>query len=443
MKCQRVTVFDGESDFMKDISSLMQTRLTTDRIAFLDSVAEVAARYQVSVYVVGGFVRDLLLNIKNVDIDLVVEGDGIIFAEKLAEKFDGQTSRYKKFGTATLILQDRPNIDVATARTESYSCPAALPDVEPSNIKLDLARRDFTVNSMAVKLSARGTFFLIDLFGGEIDLKDGLIRVLHDRSFVDDPCRLFRAIRFEQRFEFCVEGQTKQLMRSAIENNLIDKLSGDRLMNEIKILLSEVEPVRCVDRMRELWLLQEIVPEIFGDDFHWTIMKKVDSALAWADMIPLTKKPEAWFVYFHMLFMVTDDEAFKGMMVRLNFPKNIFGRMCSDRECFAEAMHDLSEERELRPSEIYNIFSKQSSETVILLLAACSNKRIKEYVELYFKKYCASSKIELNGDDLIGMGMEPGSSFNEVFKALRDARINGQVTTRDEEIILVESQFLK
>ena len=153
-------MFDGESGFMKDVSSLIKTQLKADHIAFLNSVAEVAAHNQVSVYVVGGFVRDLLLNIKNVDIDLVVEGDGIVFAEKLAEKFDGRTSRYKKFGTATLILQGRPNIDVATARTESYSCPAALPDVEPSTIKLDLARRDFTVNSMAIKLSERGTFFL-------------------------------------------------------------------------------------------------------------------------------------------------------------------------------------------------------------------------------------------------------------------------------------------
>ena len=104
---------------MKDVSSLMQTRVKADHRAFLNSVAEVAAHNQVSVYVVGGFVRDLLLNIKNVDIDLVVEGDGIVFAEKLAEKFDGRTSRYKKFGTATLILQGRPDIDVATARTES------------------------------------------------------------------------------------------------------------------------------------------------------------------------------------------------------------------------------------------------------------------------------------------------------------------------------------
>ena len=436
-------MFDGESGFMKDISSLIRAQLKADHIAFLKSVADVAAHNQVSVYVVGGFVRDLLLNIKNVDIDLVVEGDGIVFAEKLAEKFDGRTSVYKKFGTATLMLQGQPNIDVATARTESYSRPASLPDVEPSTIKLDLARRDFTANSMAVKLSERGTFYLIDLFGGEIDLKNGLIRILHDRSFVDDPCRIFRAIRFEQRFEFYVEGQTKQLMRSAIENNLIDKLSGDRLMNEIKILLSEADPVRCVDRMRELSLLQTIAPEIFDDDFHWTIMKKVDSALGWADTIPMTTKPEAWFVYFHTLFMITDDEVFEGMMARLNFPSNIYGRMCLDREYFVEAMHDLSEERELKPSEIYDIFSKQSPETVILLLAACSNKRMEEYVELYFKKYCASAKIELSGDDLIGMGMEPGSSFNDVFKVLRDARVNGQITSRDEEIVLVESQFLK
>ena len=436
-------MFDGESGFMKDISSLIRAQLKAGHIAFLKSVADVAAHNQVSVYVVGGFVRDLLLNIKNVDIDLVVEGDGIVFAEKLAEKLDGRTSMYKKFGTATLMLQGQPNIDVATARTESYSRPASLPDVEPSTIKRDLVRRDFTVNSMAVKLSERGTFYLIDLFGGEIDLKNGLIRILHDRSFVDDPCRIFRAIRFEQRFEFYMEGQTKQLMRSAIENNLIDKLSGVRLMNEIKILLSETDPVRCVDRMRELSLLQAIAPEIFDDDFHWTIMKKVDSALGWADTIPMTTKPEAWFVYFHTLFMVTDDEVFEGMMMRLNFPSNIYGRMCLDRECFVEAMHGLSEERELKPSEIYDIFSKQSPETVIILLAVCSNKRIKEYVELYFKKYCASAKIELSGDDLIGMGMEPGSSFNDVFKVLRDARVNGQVTSRDEEIVLVESQFLK
>jgi len=169
---------------------------------------------------------------------------------------------------------------VATARTEHYPHPAALPEVEPSTIKLDLARRDFTINSMAIKLSGQGMFFLIDLFDGEIDLKNGLIRILHDQSFVDDPCRIFRAIRFEQRFEFCLEDQTKKNIKVAIESNLINQLSGDRLMGEIKILLNESNQVKCVDRMRELSVLQTIAPEIFDDDFHWIVMKKIDSALA-------------------------------------------------------------------------------------------------------------------------------------------------------------------
>jgi len=436
-------VLNGESDFMKDVSSLMQTQLKGDHIAFLNSIAETAAHNQVSVYVVGGFVRDLLRDIKNLDIDLVVEGDGISFAEKLAEKLNGRTSNYKKFGTSTLTLEGRSNIDVATARTEHYSHPAALPEVKPSTIKLDLARRDFTINSMAIKLNGQGMFFLIDLFDGEIDLKDGLIRILHDRSFVDDPCRIFRAIRFEQRFEFCIEGQTKNFMKSAIESNLVNQLSGDRLINEIKILLNESNPVKCVDRMRELSLLQTIAPEIFDDDFHWSVMKKIDSALAWADMVPMPKKPEAWFVYLYALFMVAKDEIFEGMMMRLHFPSNIYGRMCSDRECFVEAARDLSKEKELKPSEIYDIFSKQSPEVVIFLLAACSSERTKKYAELYFNKYYTSAKTELNGNDLIGMGIKPGPIFNDVLKALRDARVNGQVTSRDEEIILVESRFLK
>ena len=428
---------------MKDVSSLMQTRLKGGCIAFLNSIAEVAAHNQVSVYTVGGFVRDLLLNIKNLDIDLVVEGDAISFAEKLAEKFDGRTTSYKKFGTSTLTLEGRPDIDVATARTEHYSHPAALPEVEPSTIKLDLARRDFTINSMAIKLSGQGMFFLIDLFDGEIDLKNGLIRILHDQSFVDDPCRIFRAIRFEQRFEFCLEDQTKKNIKVAIESNLINQLSGDRLMSEIKILLNESNQVKCVDRMRELSVLQTIAPEIFDDDFHWIVMKKIDSALAWADMVPMPKKPEAWFVYFYTLFMVAKDEAFEEMMTRLHFPSNIYGRMCSDRECFVAAARDLNKEKELKPSEIYDIFSNQSSEVVILLLAACSSERVKKYAELYFNKYYTSAKIELNGNDLIEMGIKPGPIFDDVLKALRDARVNGQVTSRDEEIILVEARFLK
>jgi len=428
---------------MKDLSNLIRARLKEDYINLLDLIAETAAHDQVDVYIVGGFVRDLLCDIENLDIDLVVEGDGIRFAKKLADKHNGRTVNYEKFGTSTLTLDGLPSIDVATARTEYYPHPAALPEVKPSSIKLDLARRDFTINSMAIQLNRQGLFFLIDLFGGETDLEDGLIKVLHDQSFVDDPSRIFRAIRFEQRFDFCIESKTKNLIESAIEKNFIGRLSGDRLISEIKILLNESDKVKCIERMRELLLLQKMAPEIFDDKLRWIILKKIDSALIWADMVPMPKKPEAWFVYFYVLFMVDNSEIFEVMMIRLNFPNNVYDRMCLDRKNFVESMLCLNNEKDLRPSEIYDAFSKQSPEVVILLLVVCSSERIKKYVELYFNEYCKSAAIELNGNDLIEMGIKPGPIFNDVLKALREARVNGQVTSLDEEIALVETRFLK
>mgnify|MGYP003387680867 FL=1 len=190
-------------------------------------------------------------------------------------------------------------------------------------------------------MSGKGIFFLIDLFEGEIDLKNGLIRVLHDQSFVDDPCRIFRAIRFEQRFEFIIEDQTQNFIRSAVKINLIDQLSRDRFIKEIKILLNEVAPIKCVDRMRELSLFDTIVPEILKEDFHWAIMKNIEGALALADKIPMPKKPEAWFVYFHAMLMVKNGEVFEGMMKRLNLAKNIDIRLHSAQKCFIEAISDF------------------------------------------------------------------------------------------------------
>ena len=436
-------MFDEESGSMKDVSSLMKERLKADQIALLDSIAETAAHQQVSVYVVGGFVRDLLLNIQNLDIDLVVEGDGINFSEILAEKFNGRTKNYEKFGTSTLTLKGQSHIDVATARTEYYSHPAALPKVEPSSIKSDLARRDFTINSMAIKLNGQGVFSLIDFFDGEMDLKDGSIRILHDRSFIEDPCRIFRAIRFEQRFKFCIEDQTRGFMKSAIESDLINQLSGKRLLNEVKLLLKEPDPVRCVDRMKAFSLLQFFASDISNDDFRWLVMKKIDSVLIWSKMISMPKKPETWLVYFLGLFVAVKDAVFEQAVERLRFPVKISNRMRSDREHFIKARRGLNEGREPGPSEIYDIFSELSAEAVILLLAACSSERVNKYAALYFNEYYTSAKTKLTGDDLVGMGVEPGPIFKDVFKALRDARVNGQVASRDEEVLFVESQFLK
>lgn len=436
-------MFDKKKGSIKDIKSLMKKRLQKGQMALLHSIAQIADRENVNIYVVGGFVRDLLLNIQNFDIDLVVEGNGINFAETLAREFNGLAKSHVRFGTSVVTLKDQSRIDVAMARMEYYPHPGALPKVEGGSIEKDLSRRDFTVNSMAIKLNGQRAFCLIDFFNGEMDLKAGLIRVLHDQSFKEDPCRIFRAIRFEQRFKFCIEDRTRAFIKSTIESNLINQLSGARLMNEIKLILKEPEPVKCVDRMRELYLFQFFAPDISSNDSHWLVIKKIESVLAWAKMVPIPKKPDIWLVYFYGLFVATKDAAFEQVIERLCLPVKISKRIRSDREHFFKAKHSLNEGRELKPSEIYNIFSELSSEAVILLLAACSSELVARYAALYFNQYCTSGKTKLTGDDLIKMGMEPGPVFDDIFKALRDARVNGQVASRDEEVVLVESQFLK
>ena len=428
---------------MKDVKSLMRERLQKDQMTLLHSIAQIADREQVNVYVAGGFVRDLLLNIQNFDIDLVVEGDSIDFAETLAREFDGLAKSHIKFGTSVVALKDRSHIDVAMARMEYYPLPGALPKVESSSIQKDLSRRDFTINSMAIKLNGQGAFCLIDFFNSEVDLKAGSIRVLHDRSFIEDPCRIFRLIRFEQRFKFCIEEQTKTFMKSAINNSLINHLSGTRLMNELKLLLNESDPLRCVRRMRELSLIQLIVPGISDDDSCWLILEKIDSLLSWAKKVSMLKKPEAWFIYFHALFFIAKDTAFEQTMERLHIPLKTRNRLRSDREHIFKAKLDLKKGLELKPNEIYDVFSGLSSEAVILLLAVCSSEHVNKYAKLYFNKYYMLAKTELTGNDLIGMGIQPGPIFKDVFKALRDARVNGQVISRDEEVALVELKFLK
>jgi len=232
-------------------------------------------------------------------------------------------------------------------------------------------------------------------------------------------------------------------MKSAIKNNLVNQLSGTRLMNELKLLMRESDPMKCIDRMRELSLLYLIVPDIAEGDSHRLVLKKIAGVLTWAKMVPMAKKPEVWFVYFHALFIAMKEAAFEKAMERLHIPMKIRNRMRLDRGHFVKAKDKFNDGRELKPSEVYDVLSELSIEAVILLLAVCSSDQVNKHAMLYFNQYCSLAKTELTGEDLIGMGMKPGPVFQDVLKTLRDARVNGQVTSRDEEVALVGSQFLK
>ncbi len=217
----------------------------------IKTVGEAADKRSVPVYIVGGPVRDMLLKVPNYDLDFVVEGDGIKFADALNKKLKGELKLHKAFKTATILYKDA-RIDIVTARSETYKKPASYPDVVPGTIKEDLFRRDFTINAMAVCLNKKNLGELVDFFGGLKDLKKGTIRVMHEKSFIDDPTRIFRAVRFSVRFKFKIETKTKRLMKKAVLAGVIGEVNRGRTRKEIELFLKEKDPLKCVEVFSKL-----------------------------------------------------------------------------------------------------------------------------------------------------------------------------------------------
>jgi len=212
----------------------------------IKTVGKIADELKVPAYIVGGPVRDKLLGIPNYDMDFAIEGDGIKFAEALNKKLKGKLTVYRAFGTATIEFKGK-RADIVTARKETYKYPAAYPAVKPGSIKDDLFRRDFTINAMAIGLNKKNSGRLVDFYGGQKDLKKGIIRVLHDKSFMDDPTRIFRAIRFSVRFGFKIEPHTKKLIKKAILGGFLGEVNAGRIRKEIELFLKEKNPKKCLD----------------------------------------------------------------------------------------------------------------------------------------------------------------------------------------------------
>ncbi|MDO9515226.1 MAG: hypothetical protein Q7J01_03885 [Syntrophales bacterium] len=209
-------------------------------------------------YAVGGLVRDLFLQRKTLDVDVVIEGDGIAFASRFSADHGAHLTIYKRFKTANLVFPDGFKVDVATARTEVYDRPAALPLVSPGSIQDDLFRRDFSVNTLAACLNPGCFGDLLDPFRAMDDIEDKLIRVLHGKSFIDDPTRIFRAARFEKRFDFRIEDSTGALIRDAVSDGLIERLSGYRIASELRLILEEEDPLPIVGRLEEFGVLSPV-----------------------------------------------------------------------------------------------------------------------------------------------------------------------------------------
>ena len=269
----------------KNVRKLMDERLEKGTLKKLTEIGSLADTLGYHAFLVGGFVRDLLLRIENYDIDIVIEGDGLLFAEELAKNFGVKVRPHKEFATAKIIYPDGFKIDIATARLEYYKAPAALPVVEHSSLKLDLHRRDFTINTLAISLNKNTFGLLIDFFGAQRDIKEKTIRVLHSLSFVEDPTRVFRAIRFEHRFGFQIGKHTLSLIKNAIKMDFLSRLKGKRIWTELSLIMLEEAPEKIVKRLQELDLLKFISPDLTFDKEKEKLFTQMHAVLQWYELL--------------------------------------------------------------------------------------------------------------------------------------------------------------
>jgi tRNA nucleotidyltransferase (CCA-adding enzyme) len=416
----------------RNVQPLMRTHLPSQRYAVLARVGQVADALGVSAYIVGGGVRDLLLGIRNLDLDVMVEGDGIAFARALAQQEGARVTTCARFGTAVVLLPDGCKVDVATARTEYYEYPTALPTVEQCSIKQDLYRRDFTINTLAIRLNARGFGELLDFYGGQRDLRDKTLRVLHSCSFVDDPARVFRAVRLAVRFGFRLGKETLTLLKGAVKMALFQRLSGARLGEELRLLLEEPEAHKAVARLAELDLLRFIQAEVSWSTQLDRLLKSVDDVLAWYRMASLNwpihaKHPrgmreqrsdqvEPWLVRLIALLDALSDTAVHEALQRLS----LGGQHTATVHAARAARHllpRLVHQPPPPPAETYRLLAGQRLESVLFLLAKTTSKAVQQQIAAYLgtSRYM---QPRLSGHDLHAMGLTPGPRFRTIIVRL-------------------------
>ncbi len=425
--------------------------LPAARLDLLKLIAKRAEAHSDALYIVGGFVRDLLLGEPSTDFDLVVEGDAIGLARELAELYGGRVSSHRRFGTAkwrldkqnaelarALTVKDAKTLDLpasldfVTARAEFYAHPTALPSVQSGSIKLDLHRRDFTINTLAMRLDGRHYGHLLDYWGGGQDLRNGLIRVLHSISFVDDPTRALRAVRLEQRLGFAIEDRTQELLLNAMP--LLDRVSGDRIRHELEQIFEESNLPQIMARLEELKLLAAIHPALAWDDW---LEGRFQEARAF-------NAPEYWrleaglepllLIYVSWLFRLSNGEA-RSVCERLKFPAAV-QRVLMEANRLGTRLPSVAKQGV--PSEIVAVLDELREQTLGAAWMAFGNDEAsREAVDRYLREW-RFVQSTTDGNTLRAMGLSPGPAYRRILCDLRAAWLDGQIGSDREERQLLE-----
>lgn len=447
---------DGVYDIARDdipvrkrhMETVMQKRLSAPVFTKLKELGETGDLLDLPVYVVGGFVRDLLLGMENFDIDVTVEGDGILFAETLAKAHGCRVKSHHKFGTAVIVFPDGFKIDVASTRLEFYSSPGALPTVERSSLKMDLYRRDFTINTLAIRLNSKDFGVLVDYFSAQRDLHEKVIRVLHNLSFVEDPTRVFRALRFEQRLDFRIAKHTENLIINAVKMNFLSKLGGKRLLTELVIILKEKEPLRAIERMGSLGLLQFIHPDLKLTPEIRQLLGETVKIVAWFDLLYLERPYEKWVVYFLALCDPLSITQFMETCTRLSLSEQYRKKLFEMRNR-VDSILDTMQRRiirgpKMKRSEIYFLLEEIPVEILLYIMVKTKVEGVKKFVSLFFTQL-QGVRPAITGEDLKEIGVSPGPAFKKIIDRVFRARLDDESLTRDDELRIArkEARHLK
>lgn len=429
------------------LAAHLESSLPEGRIALLNKIADVAAESKIPLYIVGGFVRDLLLDTPSLDFDLVVEGDAIALAKSVSEKLGGRVTSHNRFGTAKWFLDKEELIilgctqevkdslpaamDFISARREFYTHPSALPTVARGSIKLDLHRRDFTINTLALRLDGQHYGELYDYWGGLDDLKAQVVKVLHSLSFVDDPTRILRAVRYEQRYGFKLDDRTRDLMLEA--KGLLKRVSGDRIRHELDRIQEEELASSMMDRLAELTMLGSIHPDlIWNEDLSALIQT-----------LPSKKPPKEWLVeeikdiplyksLFFTVWLMHSPETSK-----VNTRLRLVSALAEIIQQAAHLRSILSELSDKKPSQVTTILDRMPNLAIYAVYLASKEAGLKGIMSHYLSSW-QHIRTSITGKDLQEAGLEPGPRYTEILGQLRNAWLDGEVSTIREERALLE-----
>ncbi|MDR2460000.1 MAG: CBS domain-containing protein [Deltaproteobacteria bacterium] len=426
----------SHTPFDKNLSNLMADKLPPEINDLLAEMGQLAGSFGSSLYLVGGTVRDLIMLKSIKDLDLTVTGELGGFIKALAAKHPGSTLKlHPRFKTATLTLSKGTKLDFSSARVEYYEYPGALPVVRHASIQLDLQRRDFTVNTLAVSLNAKDYGKLLDYYRGYQDIKEGLIRVLHSLSFVEDPTRVFRAVRFENRLGFRISRMTGALISNAVTGGFVKNISMRRIMGELKIICEEEEPASAFERLGDFGLLKCFSHDLRVTRKHKELFKKVDRVKDWFRLTFTSNYSPMWLVYFLALTYELDQDTLFQLADHLDDYKKMLRALISERptlERVAAAGKKYPQDVSLKPSEADTLFGNLSWPGILYVMARSGTGPIARAGASFLTSY-RRVKPETTGDDLLKMGFKEGPSLQKALNILRHARQDGLVGSKDEE----------